>query len=75
MQTEISRPSKMGAVVRRSQVLAKKYAIMILREDMGMTWEKVGQAMGMNPRVCNELYLQAIQDETTHKDLFNILWL
>lgn len=48
---------------------------MILREDMGMTWEKVGKAMGMNPRVCNELYLTAIKDETTHKDLFNILWL
>jgi hypothetical protein len=29
----------------------------------------------MNPRVCNELYLKAIKDETTHKDLFNILWL
>jgi hypothetical protein len=75
MQTEISRPSKMGAVVKRREVLAKKYAIMILREDMGMTWEKVGKAMGMNPRVCNELYLKAIKDETTHKDLFNILWL
>jgi hypothetical protein len=48
---------------------------MILREDMGMTWEKVGKAMGMNPRVCNELYLKAIKDETTHKDLFSILWL
>ena len=65
----------MGAVVTRRQKLAKQYAIAILREDMGMTWEKVGKAMGMNPRVCNELYLKAIKDETTHKDLFNILWL
>ena len=48
---------------------------MILREDMGKTWEQVGISMGMNPRVCNELYLQAIKDEATHKDLFNILWL
>jgi hypothetical protein len=75
MQTEISRPSKMGAVVTRRQKLAKQYAIAILREDMGLTWEKVGKAMEMNPRVCNELYLKAIKDETTHKDLFNILWL
>ena len=75
MQTEISRPSKMGAVVRRSEILAKKYAIMILREDMGKTWDEVGKAMNMGPRVCNELYLNAIKDETTHKDLFNILWL
>ena len=74
MQTEISRPSKMGAVVKRREILTKKYAIMILREDMGMTWEKVGKAMGMNPRVCNELYLKAIKDETTHKDLFRLLW-
>ena len=64
----------MGAVVRRSEILAKKYAIMILREDMGMTWEKVGKAMGMNPRVCNELYLQAIKDEAVDKDIFRLLW-
>ena len=75
MQTEISRPSKMGGVVTRRQKLAKQYAIIILREDMGKTWEQVGISMGMNPRVCNELYLQAIRDEATHKDLFNILWL
>jgi len=75
MQTEISRPSKMGAVVKRREILAKKYAIMILREDMGKTWEQVGISMSMSPRVCNELYLKAIKDETTHKDLFNILWL
>jgi hypothetical protein len=74
MQTEISRPSKMGAVVRRSEILAKKYAIMILREDMGKTWEQVGISMGMNPRVCNELYLKAIKDETLDKDLFRLLW-
>jgi hypothetical protein len=75
MQTTISRPSKMGAVVRRSQILAKKYAIMILREDMGKTWEQVGISMGMGPRVCNELYLNAIKDEATHKDIFRLLWL
>ena len=75
MQTTISRPSKVGAVATRRQKLAKQYAIAILREDMGMTWAEVGKAMGMNPRVCNELYLKAIKDETTHKDLFNILWL
>lgn len=75
MQTEISRPSKMGGVVRRSQILAKKYAIMILREDMGKTWEQVGISMGMNPRVCNELYLNAIKDETLDKDLFRPLWI
>ena len=74
MQTEISRPSKMGAVVRRSQILAKKYAIMILREDMGKTWEQVGISMGMNPRVCNELYLQAIKDEAVDKNIFGLLW-
>lgn len=65
----------MGRVVTRRQKLAKQYAIMILREDMGMTWENVGKAMGMNPRVCNELYLKAIKDETTHKDLFRPLWI
>ena len=65
----------MGAVVRRSEILAKKYAIMILREDMGKTWEQVGISMSMSPRVCNELYLNAIKDEATHKNLFNILWL
>ena len=75
MQTEISRPSKMGTVVRRREILAKKYAIMILREDMGKTWEQVGISMSMSPRVCNELYLNAIKDEATHKNLFNILWL
>ena len=75
MQTTISRPSKMGAVVKRREILAKKYAIMILREDMGKTWEQVGITMGMSPRVCNELYLKAIKDEATHKNLFNILWL
>jgi hypothetical protein len=75
MQTTISRPSKMGAVVRRSQILAKKYAIMILREDMGKTWEQVGISMGMSPRVCNELYLNAIKDETLDKDLFRPLWI
>ena len=75
MQTEISRPSKMGAVVKRREILAKKYAIMILREDMGKTWEQVGISMSMSPRVCNELYLNAIKDEATHKNLFNILWL
>ena len=65
----------MGAVVKRREILAKKYAIMILREDMGKTWEQVGISMSMSPRVCNELYLKAIKDEATHKDLFNILWL
>ena len=65
----------MGAVVKRREILAKKYAIMILREDMGKTWEQVGISMGMSPRVCNELYLNAIKDEATHKNLFNILWL
>jgi hypothetical protein len=75
MQTEISRPSKMGAVVRRREIIAKKYAIMILREDMGKTWEQVGISMGMNPRVCNELYLNAIKDETLDKDLFRPLWI
>ena len=75
MQTEISRPSKMGTVVKRREILAKKYAIMILREDMGKTWEQVGISMSMSPRVCNELYLNAIKDEATHKNLFNILWL
>jgi hypothetical protein len=74
MQTTISRPSKMGAVVTRRQKLAKQYAIMILREDMGKTWEQVGISMGMNPRVCNELYLNAIKDETLDKDLFRPLW-
>ena len=74
MQTEISRPSKMGAVVRRREILAKKYAIMILREDMGKTREQVGISMGMNPRVCNELYLKAIKDETLDKDIFRLLW-
>ncbi len=64
----------MGAVVTRRQKLAKQYAIIILREDMAMTWEKVGKAMGMNPRVCNELYLKAIKDETLDKDLFRLLW-
>jgi hypothetical protein len=29
----------------------------------------------MNPRVCNELYLKAIKDETLDKDLFRPLWL
>jgi hypothetical protein len=74
MQTTISRPSKMGAVVTRRQKLAKQYAIAILREDMGMTWAEVGKRMGMNPRVCNTLYLQATNDEATHENLFNILW-
>jgi hypothetical protein len=74
MQTEISRPSKMGAVVRRSEILAKKYAIMILREDMGKTWEQVGISMGISPRVCNELYLQAIRNEAVDKDIFRLLW-
>jgi hypothetical protein len=75
MQTEISRQSKMGAVVRRSEVLAKKYAIMILREDMGKTWEQVGISMGISPRVCNELYLQAIRNEAVDKDIFRPLWI
>ena len=75
MQTEISRPSKMGAVVTRRQKLAKQYAIAILREDMGMTWEKVGKAMGISPRVCNELDLQAIRNEAVDKDIFRPLWL
>ena len=75
MQTEISRPSKMGGVVTRRQKLAKQYAIAILREDMGMTWEQVGISMDMNPRVCNELYLKAIKDETLDKDLFRPLWI
>ena len=74
MQTEISRPSKMGAVVRRREILAKKYAIMILREDMGKTSEQVRISMGMSPRVCNELYLKAIKDETLDKDIFRLLW-
>ena len=75
MQTEISRPSKMGPVVTRRQKLAKQYAITILREDMGKTWEQVGISMGMNPRVCNELYLQAIRDEAVSENLFHILWI
>jgi len=74
MQTEISRPSKMGGVVTRRQKLAKQYAITILREDMGKTWEQVGISMGMNPRVCNELYLQAIRDEAVDKNIFGLLW-
>lgn len=74
MQTTISRPSKVGAVVTRRQKLAKQYAIAILREDMGMTWAEVGKRMGMNPRVCNTLYLQATNDETLDKDLFRLLW-
>ena len=65
----------MGAVVTRRQKLAKQYAIAILREDMGKTWEQVGISMGMNPRVCNELYLKAIKDETLDKDIFRLLWL
>ena len=74
MQTTISRPSKMGGVVTRRQKLAKQYAITILREDMGKTWEQVGISMGMNPRVCNELYLQAIRDEAVDKNIFGLLW-
>jgi len=74
MQTTISRPSKVGAVATRRQKLAKQYAIAILREDMGMTWAEVGKRMDMNPRVCNTLYLQATNDEATHENLFNILW-
>jgi hypothetical protein len=74
MQTTISRPSKMGAVVKRREILAKKYAIMILREDMGKTWEQVGISMGISPRVCNELYLQAIKDEAVSENLFHTLW-
>lgn len=74
MQTTISRPSKVGTVVTRREKLAKQYAIAILREDMGMTWAEVGKRMDMNPRVCNTLYLQATNDEATHKNLFNILW-
>lgn len=74
MQTTISRPSKVGAVVTRRQKLAKQYAIIILREDMGLTWDKVGKAMDMNPRVCNELYLQAIKDEAVSENLFHTLW-
>ena len=65
----------MGAVVTRRQKLAKQYAIIILREDMGKTWEQVGISMGMNPRVCNELYLQAIRDEAVSENLFHILWI
>jgi hypothetical protein len=64
----------MGAVVRRREILAKKYAIMILREDMGKTWEQVGISMGISPRVCNELYLQAIKDEAVSENLFHTLW-
>ena len=65
----------MGAVVTRRQKLAKQYAITILREDMGKTWEQVGISMGMNPRVCNELYLQAIKDEAVDKNIFGLLWI
>ena len=64
----------MGAVATRRQKLAKQYAIAILREDMGMTWAEIGKRMDMNPRVCNTLYLQATNDEATHENLFNILW-
>ena len=64
----------MGGVVTRRQKLAKQYAIAILREDMGKTWEQVGKAMGMNPRVCNELYLKAIKDEAVSENLFHTLW-
>ena len=64
----------MGGVVTRRQKLAKQYAIAVLREDMGLTWDKVGKAMEMNPRVCNELYLNTIKDETLDKDLFRPLW-
>ena len=74
MQTTISRPSKMGGVVTRRQKLAKQYAIAVLREDLGLTWDKVGKAMDMNPRVCNELYLQAIKDEAVDKNIFGLLW-
>ena len=64
----------MGAVVKRSEILAKKYAIMILREDMGKTWEQVGISMGMCGSWCKVLYDRTIEDETTHKDLFRLLW-
>lgn len=75
MQTEISRPSKMGAVVKRREILAKQYAVMILREDMGKTWDEVGISMGMCGSWCKVLYDRTIEDETLDKDLFRPLWL
>jgi hypothetical protein len=75
MQTTISRPNKMGAVVTRRQKLAKQYAIAILREDMGKTWDEVGISMGMCGSWCKVLYDRTIEDETLDKDLFRPLWL
>ena len=75
MQTEISRPSKMGAVVTRREILAKQYAVMILRQDMGKTWDEVGISMGMCGSYCKVLYDRTIEDETLDKDLFRPLWL
>ncbi len=64
----------MGRMVKRRQILAKQYAIMILRDDMGKTWEQIGEIMEMCGSWCRTLYNRTIEDEAVDKNLFETLW-
>ena len=57
-----------------SKTPSKAYAVAILREDFGLTWEEIAERMDCSASTGRYLYNQFIKNERKGKILLN-LWM
>ena len=50
---------------------ARQYAVLILREDMGLTFGQIGIKMNKSYRACRQIYVRAKIKETNLKNETN----
>lgn len=57
-----------------SKTPSKAYAVAILREDLGLTWDEVAERMDCSPSTGRYLYNQLLKKEHKGKTILN-LWM
>ena len=54
-----------------SKTPSKAYAVAILREDLGLTWDEVAERMDCSPSTGRYLYNQLLKKEQKGKTILN----
>lgn len=47
---------------------------MVLRDDYHYTFRSIGERMGVSESVAFRLYKRGIENETLHKNIFQVFW-
>ena len=61
-------------MVNRNKTTAKQYAVMVLRDDYHYTFRNIAERMGVSESVAFRLYKRGIENETLHKNIFQVFW-